>query len=303
MTTYTPVRVPFRPRPRSRPKRLSFPPPPPSLPLKRRRLLHLTRSALLASFVIILLLSSELSFLDLFSQLGIRPILLRHRRVLTCARPARLGDANKGWQLCIPTRWSLQRAIVYSVGFGRDIAWDRRMIAKYATEHHGWDPSPTALEYIRKSPPPQGFVFHRIGMGPRDGNQTIKLPYGNHDSYTVMAHPNDALQGTVMEVPILTASSMMKRMGHTHLAILKMDIEGGEFDVIDEWARLGYRVPADQVLIEFHERYFWKRPGYRNLVPNAVQKMRGLGFKLVVRTKVEYTFARAEAIVDDDGEW
>lgn len=118
-----------------------------------------------------------------------------------------------------------------------------------------------------------------------------------------MAHPNDALKGTVTEVPILTMKSMLRKMNHGHLAILKMDLEGGEFDVIDEWARAGYRVPADQILIEFHERYFWKQPGYRNLVPNAVQKMAVLGFKLVVRTRLEYTFARVEAIADDDGEW
>lgn len=177
------------------------------------------------------------------------------------------------------------------------------MMATYATEHHGWDPTPTALDFFRRRPPPAGFHFHRIGLGPRDGNLTIKLPYGNHDSYTVMAHPNDALKGTVTEVPILTMKSMLRKMNHGHLAILKMDLEGGEFDVIDEWARAGYRVPADQILIEFHERYFWKQPGYRNLVPNAVQKMAVLGFKLVVRTRLEYTFARVEAIADDDGEW
>lgn len=189
---------------------------------------------------------------------------------------------------------------MYSVGIGRDIGWDVRMMEQYDTVHHGWDPTPTALDFFRRRPVPKGFVFHRIGLGPHDGNLTLKLPYGNHHSYTIMAHPNDAQRGTVTKVPVLTVGSMMALMKHRHLAILKVDIEGAEFDVIDQWARANYRVPADQILVEFHERYFWKQPGYRNMVPNAVQKMETLGFKLVVRTRLEYTFARRDAIADDD---
>lgn len=108
--------------------------------------------------------------------------------------------------------------------------------------------------------------------------------------------PKDEL----LDMPMLTVSSMMRRLGHQSLAILKLDIDGAEFDVIDQWAREGYRVPADQVLVDFHESVFWKRPGYRNLIPNAVMKMEGLGFRLIARTRVEYTFARVDAIRDDD---
>lgn len=284
--------------------RLSLPPPPP--PPKtlfrhaRRRRLRLSGPALLATLMILFLITSELSVIDVISRLGLRRLLVRNR-VLACRQPVRLGAAAGGWQLCLPSLWSIQGGLVYTVGIGRNIEWDKNMIALYDTEHHGWDPTPTALDFFRRHTPPAKFHFHRIGLGPHDGNLTLKLPYGNHDSYTVMAHPNEPQLGTVMEVPILTVRSMMRRMKHRHLAILKIDIEGAEFDVIDQWARANYRPPADQVLIEFHERYFWKQPGYRNMVPNAVQKMAALGFKLIVRTRLEYTFARREAIADDDG--
>lgn len=252
---------------------------------KRRRALRVSRSALLASLMCLFLITSELSVVDVMSRLGLRRLFVRNH-VLACKKPVRLGDAYGGWQLCLPSRWSLQGGLVYTVGIGRNIEWDKEMIAKYDTVHHGWDPTPTALDFFRRKPPPKGFHFHRIGLGPHDGNLTLKLPYGNHDSYTVMAHPNEPQLGTVMEVPILTVKSMLRSLKHHHLAILKIDIEGAEFDVIDQWATANYRVPADQVLIEFHERYFWKQPGYRNMVPNAVRNMAALGFKLIVRTRL-----------------
>lgn len=102
----------------------------------------------------------------------------------------------------------MQGGLAYAVDIRRNIEWDKGMIAKYDTFHHGWDPTPTALDFFRRKPPPRGFHFHRIGLGPYDGKLTLKQLYGSHDSYTIMAHPNELQRGTIMEVPILTVMSM-----------------------------------------------------------------------------------------------
>lgn len=160
------------------------------------------------------------------------------------------------------------------------------MIRKYGTVHHGWDPTPTALQYTNKRKMPAAFHFHPVGLAARDGNITLKLPTGNQASYTVMEFPNKAQQGTVVNVPVWTVQSMLKSLRHSQLAILKMDIEGTEFDVIREWNRTDYRVPAAQLLIEFHERYFTHRKGWRKMVPEAVKMLHRLGFVQVHRTKL-----------------
>ncbi len=45
----------------------------------------------------------------------------------------------------------------------------------------------------------------------------------------------------------------MQKLGHTTIDILKMDIEGGEFDVVA--GMLDEGLPANQLLIEFHHNY------------------------------------------------
>jgi len=205
---------------------------------------------------------------------------------LNCERTIRLGDDYGGWVLCTPLGATFHGQLVYTIGIGRNIEWDKAMIKHYGTVHHGWDPTPTAVDFFTKKQIPDGFHFHKTGLGPTDGNLTLKLPEGNHDSYTVMDYQNSAQEGTITTVPILTVDSMMKRLGHRHLAILKIDIEGAEFAVIDEWVRLQYNIPADQVLIEFHERYFSHEREHKNLVPQAILQMSGLGFDLIVRTRL-----------------
>jgi FkbM family methyltransferase len=199
-----------------------------------------------------------------------------------CANPQRLGDAYGGWTICVPAGYSLNGSLVYSVGIGRNIAWDEAMIAKYGTVHHGFDPTPTAIDFFRKRPPPSGFVFHKYGLGVVDGKVNVKLPVGNNDSYTSLKYGALAKPGTVTAIDVLKLDSMLAMLGHKEIEILKADIEGAEFDVISDWASRKYRPPVRQVLIEFHDRYFRDGPAK---LRQAVREMEGIGFVLLHKQK------------------
>lgn len=206
------------------------------------------------------------------------------RKPFRCTKKRFLGDDYGGWTLCEPSTL-LRSQIVYTVGVGRNIEWDKAMIREFGTIHHGWDPTPTAIDFFQKKNPPDGFSFHEFGLGVRDGPVTVKLPEGNFDSYTIMGYAKKAKKGSINTIEVRTVESMMKMLHHNHLAILKMDIEGAEFDVIDEWVRSAYKVPADQVLIEFHGRYFGKNERDK-LVPKAVDNMKRLGFDVFHRARL-----------------
>ncbi|MBS1589418.1 MAG: FkbM family methyltransferase [Bacteroidetes bacterium] len=48
--------------------------------------------------------------------------------------------------------------------------------------------------------------------------------------------------------------TIMQELGHTHIDVLKIDIEGSEYDVIDNI--LDEKLSVTQILIEFHDRFF-----------------------------------------------
>lgn len=160
------------------------------------------------------------------------------------------------------------------------------MIQRYRTQHHGWDPTPTALDFANKTSMPSNFHFHPIGIAARDGNLTLKLPKGKHESYTVMRADREAQEGSIVTLPVLSLESMINSLDHTSLAVLKMDVEGAEFDVIRKWKEDRYIVPAEQLLIEFHERYFHQVESWEHMVPVAIKSLEQLGFDLVSHTKI-----------------
>ncbi|KAI0559717.1 Methyltransferase FkbM [Gracilaria domingensis] len=194
----------------------------------------------------------------------------------------RRGDAYGGWTMCTPL-YSLKGKMVYTIGIGRNIKWDEAMIKQFGTVHHGWDPTPTAQDFFSKRSMPHNFVFHRVGLAAYDGELKLKLPEGNADSYTVMEQKGVAQEGRVGVYPVLKLQSMMRENGHGHLAVLKIDVEGAEFDVIKEWRQNNVDIAADQVLIEFHARYFDEG---KSMLRSAVADMDELGFLLVHRTKL-----------------
>jgi hypothetical protein len=67
----------------------------------------------------------------------------------------------------------------------------------------------------------------------------------------------------------------MEKNKHKYIDILKMDIEGAEYDVIDDLLRS--EIEIHQLLIEFHHRF--PSLGIKK-TRQAVEKLRNAGFAL-----------------------
>ena len=57
-----------------------------------------------------------------------------------------------------------------------------------------------------------------------------------------------------VRVMMKTFDDITRELGHNHIDVLKMDIEGSEYDVIG--TILASPVTIDQILVEFHDRDF-----------------------------------------------
>ena len=80
----------------------------------------------------------------------------------------------------------------------------------------------------------------------------------------------------------------MKENGHTRIDLLKLDIEGAEFPVVDEILRK--RIPVRQLLVEFHDGLL---PGFRlrdSLL--ALVRLTARGYKLIARVGTTNSFIR-----------
>ena len=122
--------------------------------------------------------------------------------------------------------------IVYSAGSGGSAQFERSVLALTACEVHIFDPTAKAGD----TPDNQKRLhFHAIGFGARDGSSQLKN--GLHGRFE-----------------LARLDTIMRRLNHTFLDILKMDIEGFEGDMVDQLAKMGRAapVPIGQLLIEVH---------------------------------------------------
>lgn len=147
-----------------------------------------------------------------------------------------------------------EQSIVYSFGVGSNIAWDLAMIERFGCTVHAFDPTPLSVEWVRAQNPPEKFVFHDFGVARFDGNMTF-YPPRRRDSFnfsSIERGPNFD-ERDLIRVPVRRVSTIMRELGHDHIDVLKMDIEGGEYDVLEDIVES--RLKVGQILVEFHHNF------------------------------------------------
>ena len=97
-------------------------------------------------------------------------------------------------------------------------------------------------------------------------------------------------KGKVIEVQLYRLKTIMEMLGHEKIDILKMDIEGAEYDVIKDI--FCSNIEIGQILVEFH--HFFGNVGIEKTM-DAITLLNENGFKLfdVSWTGREYSFIKA----------
>jgi len=142
-------------------------------------------------------------------------------------------------------------AIVYSVGIGEDISFDLALIERIGCVVHGFDPTPRSIAWVAAQQLPASFVMHPWGLADYDGVASFLPPLNSeHVSHTLLQRAGDSRPR--IELPVRRIATIMQELGHTRLDVLKIDIEGAEYAVIDDLVASGIR--PGQILLEFHHQ-------------------------------------------------
>lgn len=146
------------------------------------------------------------------------------------------------------------QSVVYSYGVGNDVAWDLDMIARFGVTVQAFDPTPESIEWVASQSLPPQFRFHDCGLAAFDGELKFyppKKPGRMHFTEERLRYHKADVQPVVGRVERLSTTA--RRLGHTHIDVLKMDIEGSEFAALPDMLVSGLTV--DQLLIELHYHY------------------------------------------------
>lgn len=200
-----------------------------------------------------------------------------------------LGTEYGGWPLL--RKETSRGALIYSFGIGEDISFDLAAIAKYGCRVRGFDPTPKSMTWLQAQSLPADFTFHPVGIGNHDGEANFFAPVEEgHVSFSASPNPT-ATQGEPILAKVMRLQSIVASNGGEPPVILKMDIEGFEYDVIFDI--LDGLIRPQQFLVEFHHGMYGI-PSARTI--EAVQLLRGAGYKLfyVSSGGHEYAFVHGD---------
>ena len=147
-------------------------------------------------------------------------------------------------------------SIVYSLGVGDEIDFDLAIIEQYGVEVFAFDPTPSSIDMLDESKLPERFHFQPWAVTATDGSlqfyPRLKKDGTKSDVMFTMI-PEEETKDDVIEVPAYSLSTITSKLGHDRIDVLKMDIEGAEYEVLD--GLLESPVKPTQLLVEFLHRF------------------------------------------------
>jgi FkbM family methyltransferase len=242
--------------------------------------------------------------------------ILSHR-VTPLTNLIHVGSVTHGYY--VPENYFLDTSICYCVGAGTDISLDTELVTRYKSQVFIFDPMPYALGHFTSltasvkagkrftaDNDENGYVYTisaealatvtYCATGVWNEKKSVRFYFPTKDTYA--GHSITNLQNTAdyIEAPVNTLSNIMRELGHQHLDLLKIEIEGAEYTVIDNV--LADKIDVKVILVEFDE--FHHRQGLARLaaikrIEQSSQKLLNAGYKLAHSTSFyKRTFVRKD---------
>jgi FkbM family methyltransferase len=186
--------------------------------------------------------------------------------------------------------WTIRTAhltpesIVYAAGVGGSITFEKAIVERFGLAVWLLDPTPPGISTMALACNQHPRIhFLPLGLAGQTGSFRMSRAVAGHSSFHIFEAGRPAAE--VVTCPCVSLSDLMRRNGHGHIDLLKMDIEGFEYGVLDDLCR--NRLPVDQVCVEFHP--FGAPPDSKR---KALRELKRAGFRLFHRHYRDYSFTR-----------
>ena len=178
----------------------------------------------------------------------------------------RIGSLYGGWWVATNILNSQVRPVIISCGIGGDISFDKEMIDLFSAVVFAFDPTPKSLEWLASQTDlPFDFHSYPFGVAEYDGSQKFGSPSrADWDDYSVLRQAKSYVTCQVKRI-----ETIVRELSIETVDVLKLDIEGSEYAVIEDL--LSSDIRPKQLLVEYH--YALSKPEVRKMIKSVLSLM------------------------------
>ncbi len=158
---------------------------------------------------------------------------------MDCATTARVGRQEDGGKWVCDPQQLPPGAVVYSFGVGDDASFDVDMAGLFGGQVYMFDPAPSVAVHFGQAGWDGAFGTGRVYY------QAMGVGETSSDTGLVLEKKT---------CPVRTVADLARSLQHSHVPIIKVDIEGGEYAVLKQVlaANTLEELGVQQLLVEFH---------------------------------------------------
>lgn len=200
----------------------------------------------------------------------------------------RLGSVDQ-WTCAVD---KLERnSVVISGGIGQNITFEKSLSERIGCNVYLFDPSPTGLETMkRKGNQSEKLHFHKVGLAASDGLYTFGVP-DRHDEGSW----KKGEKGAGEQFACRSITSIVAEHSWSRVDLLKLDIEGFEYEVIDDIIRS--KLEVDQICVELHTSSMISIDKTPYDIVRTLLRLRRYGYRLVNLKNADFTFLHKRVLI------
>jgi FkbM family methyltransferase len=207
-----------------------------------------------------------------------------------------------------------ENSVIYCFGAGEDITHDVILSSKLNCPVYIFDPTPRAIEHVKyvkdvlskKTQPknnkrfgggdpnywnlilnnqakPENIILHEYGLYTKDDTLNFYLP--NNSEYVSCSLDKRGRSNKSIDVPVKTLNTIMNELNHSHIDLLKIDIENVECDVLE-------KMLEDKIYPRYLSVDFDLMNHDKNRCHYVINKLIMNDYKLIKNTGQDMTFIK-----------
>ena len=237
---------------------------------------------------------------------GVRGLLQIDPQSLVTPLPGLTWVGSEPQGYVIPHGLLNAESLCYCVGAGEDITFDTELAEIYGCRVVVIDPTPEGLNHFRllnehtsrgeplwttrgkpfryRITPERLALLSYLEIGVWDSAQQMRFYEPTRENYPSHSVAMFQESGRYIELPVDRLANIMKSQGHTAIDLLKLEIEGAEYRVLDTVVE--DRLDVKAILVEYDEVWHSEGKGRAHLfrIRNSTRKLLDAGYRLAHST-------------------